>query len=538
MHYQNNKHSYPWNAYPQLIVELMKWANTDKKISPVLIANTATAVISLTSQSLVDVIPPYSSQPEPCSIYTITIAESGEGKTTVGKELWRSSTDFSTQMTLEYQALLSQYKQKYETWKTINDGLKSSLKQAAKKGHDTTSISKMIKDHANKIPEKPSHMRFMYNDTTPKAIIEGLSEYEYAILFSDEGDTFFTGYLKNKMGFMNKAWDGEPYSYSRVDGEHYEIRPRLTLSLMAQPKVFNKYLNNNGELSKGSGFMSRVLFSDISSLPDCNYERPNNCTFQDTLDLFHGRIRELQERQREKFYNNDNSKISLELADDAKKYIKDKAVELNERTLTGQEWDHIKDAVTKAYANILRIAALFHSFTTDETKIISKTEVENACNIIEWHLEQMSKLFYPISERFQLEQDVYDLSTWIKNRFNNPKGESVVQNPMTGVFEKVKICEYQPFPRKDILIDGPYRLRNAERLNIVLEQMVSIGLIMIIKYGNNGALHISPPPISNGYTPPRISTPLGVPWIPVCTRETATYRHGNYSKALAQWNEI
>lgn len=529
---------FPENAYPEEIRNLFSWGDTDKRISPVLIANTATAVIALSCQSLVDIIPPYSSQPEPCSIYTITIAESGEGKTTVGKELWRSSTDFSTQMTLEYQALLSQYKQKYETWKTINDGLKSRLKQAVKKGHDTTSIAEMIKDHVNKRPEKPSHMRFLYNDTTPKTIIEGLSEYEYAILFSDEGDTFFTGYLKNKMGFMNKAWDGEPYSYSRIDGEHYEIRPRLTLSLMAQPKVFNKYLNNNGELSKGSGFMSRVLFSDISSLPDCNYERPNNCTFQDALDLFHGRIRELQERQREKFYNNDNSKISLELADDAKKYIKDKVVELNARTLTGQEWDHIKDAVTKAYANILRIAALFHSFTTDETKFISKIEIENACAIIEWHLEQMNKLFYPISERYQLEQDVYDLTIWIKNRFNNPKGESIVLNRMSGLFEKVKICAFQPFPRKDILTDGPYRLRSAERLNFVLEQMVSIGLIMIIKYGNNGALHISPLPIADSHGTLWINTPLNAPWIPVCTRETATYRHGNYSKALAQWKEV
>ncbi|HIA7459425.1 TPA: DUF3987 domain-containing protein, partial [Escherichia coli] len=50
-----------------------------------LIFNTVLATLSLSCQSLVDVVHPHTNMPEPCSLYLLAIAEPGAGKTTINR---------------------------------------------------------------------------------------------------------------------------------------------------------------------------------------------------------------------------------------------------------------------------------------------------------------------------------------------------------------------------------------------------------------------------------------------------------------------
>ncbi|WCE58904.1 DUF3987 domain-containing protein [Escherichia coli] len=47
--------------------------------------NTVLATLSLSCQSLVDVVHPHTNMPEPCSLYLLAIAEPGAGKTTINR---------------------------------------------------------------------------------------------------------------------------------------------------------------------------------------------------------------------------------------------------------------------------------------------------------------------------------------------------------------------------------------------------------------------------------------------------------------------
>ncbi|WP_075202080.1 MULTISPECIES: YfjI family protein [Serratia] len=535
-----NKNSYPTDALPFVIRNLLPWSDTDKSISPILIANAALSAASLACQSLVNIIPPYSSDPEPCSLYHITLAESGEGKTTVSKQFMKPFNEFSSRMKNEYREQLSVYEQENDTWQTVHKGLKSNLKQAAKKGYDTGVIKNKIKEHFMHQPQKPLCMKLLYDDTTPKTLIEGLMEYPYVGLMPDEAITFFKGYVRNSFGLLNKAWDGETYHYSRADGEPCDFKPCLTLSLMAQPGVFDEYQKNTGQLSKGSGFMSRVLYSEITHSNVAAQHNINSANFDESMAVFSGRVRELLELQQDKFYSNNLSKTSLMLTEEAKTFLKAKVHDLQKKTLEGEEFEHVKDAVAKSHSNALRIAGNFHYFCSLSTNLISLNTISNAYRIVEWHLHQMSQLFYPTSKQYQFEQDVYDLSVWIKNRFNNPKGESLVLNAYTDNHERMKIRQGMPFPKNDILTSGPGRLRNSEIVEPVIEQLISLGLIAIIRYTPNGAQHISHPLVQTTSTPGysnfvyNDSVPM-VSIVSIIDKRHVSRRNGNYDKVISQW---
>lgn len=536
-----NQNNYPIDAFPSIVNNLYPWGSDDKYISPAIIGHVALSVMSLLSQSFVNVIPPYASEPEPCSIFCMTIAESGEGKTTVTKKLMKPFNDFSLKMEQEYKSLLEDYKQNDEIWMTINKGLKSSLKRAIKKGEDTTSIEEELKVHFKNRPQRPSHLKQFYENTTPKDLIEGLHNYPYATVFSDEAITFFNGFIRKAFGMFNKSWDGDPYRYSRPDEEFNEIRPYITLSLMAQPSVFMEYLNNHGKLFKDSGFASRFLYSEVSPSHNLQYVSADNSHFQESVNSFHARISELQNKLHEQFINKDWRKISLTLTEEAKSFLKAKKLELDKKTKQGGDLENTKDAVAKFGSNVIRLSGIFHHFNDEVTNEISLDTVSNACKIVEWHIQQMNQLFYPTSKKYRFEKDVYDLSVWIKNRFNNPKGEYLAINAYTGKAEKFKIGQNMPFSKNDILTSGPGRLRNTEMLTPVLEQLISMGLITIIKYLPNGAHYISPSLVPVAYNSTHYisgynSSVIANQVIIVSDKNNTKGKHGDYSKVWSHWN--
>lgn len=149
------------------------------------------------------------------------------------------------------------------------------------------------------------------------------------------------------------------------------------------------------------------------------------------------------------FLNNDKKKKILRLTDEAELLWRNKRTEVEGKIAEGFEWDHIKDIAAKSGSNALRIAAILKYFSKDNTDAIGDKTMKCALHIVDWYLNQASHLFYPMSERYQFEQDVRELYSWIKNRIIQNNGYS--------------------FPKNDLEKYGPNRLRRTEKLTPVLE---------------------------------------------------------------------
>ncbi len=451
--------AYPVDKFPPALRDVILGLHTEMQIPIELIGSVTLGAVSLACQSLIEVIQPHTNMPEPCSLYLMTIAESGEGKTTINKQIMKPLYDFSSEIIKEYEVNLDSYKSDYKIWEIKQQVCKNNFKTAIRKNYSGEFEENKIKENEKLKPKRPQRPTFIYEDTTLKALVEGLNEHPEAGFISDEAVTFFKSHLKNNPGLLNKAWDNEMFDFRRADGEFYNIKPRLTFSLMSQPNIFSDYLENNSKISRDSGFLSRFLFCKTNST--FNSSRNNNNS-QDSLSKYYARMDELINENKIQLQITNKNKKQLILSDNAKKLWQEYRSEIEIKTAIGGEWEHIKDIALKANSNLLRVAAVILYFHSDEHNYIGLETLKSSIGILDWYLFQASIIFYPMSERYQFEQDVRELFSWIKNRFS--------QN---GNFA---------FPKNDIIKYGPNRLRRLDKLTPVLNQLINQGIVSIVQF--------------------------------------------------------
>lgn len=478
---------FPSNSFPPVLRNIIATLHEETQIPKELIGNVVLAAASLACQSLINVESPYTKMPEQCSLYLMTIAESGEGKTTINKQIMKPFYDFSSIMTKDYEEKLTLYNHSYDIWKVKKQGLDTNLRQAIRKGYSGEIEEEAIKKLELSKPKKPRRPNFIYEDVTPKSLMEGLSEQPEACIISDEAITFFKGLLKNNPGLLNKSWDGESYYLVRARGEKYTAKPCLTISLMSQPGIFTDYILKHSATGRESGFLSRFLFSWVNStLGERNSGLAKNKWGND-LKLLHARINELLSEVKLNIEGNNKEKKILILSDEAISVWKEKCIEIENKMKSDGEWEHIRDIAAKSGANTLRIAAILQYFYTSESNVIGKDTMEFSCDIMNWYMMQASNIFYPFSERYQFEIDVRELRSWIKSKF-----------------EKNNWCA---FPKNEIEKYGPSRLRRLDKLTPVLNQLIIQQLIGVIQISPNKMLYISPLHQNGCYSlPPNCNT--------------------------------
>lgn len=468
---------YPVCAFPPVMQGVIDALYNETGIPAELIAGAVLAAASLACQAHIEVVPPHSSDPMHCALYLLTLAVSGEGKTSISKKVMKPFYRFSEQMKQQHDCLMKAHLRADNIWKIHQKALTSNLYTAIKKGSEGTEEERLLDEHAETRKQPPARLAMLYDDTTAKALLEGLSRYSEVGVVSDEAITFFKGYLKNNLGLLNKAWDGEIYEYRRPGGEEYDINACLTLALMVQPPVFENYLCNHGELSKGSGFLSRFLYINTISTLGRRRTNTDHVHSDEALNVFHRKINQLLDKQKARFYSNDSQKQTLRLSDDATFYWAEKQSELSRKIGPGQQLEHIGEIAAKAGANALRVAAVLTHIHSPESLCISKGVLQAAFQIVEWHLEEAERLFFPSSERNAFMKDVYEMFGWLKEKFHDSKG--------------------YPFRKNEVNRYGPNRLRDASKSQSVLEQLIALDLICFISLGRHSAVYIAMPSLEN-----------------------------------------
>ncbi|CAM3276458.1 hypothetical protein G837_03906 [Escherichia coli HVH 185 (4-2876639)] len=462
---------YPTDTLPPVLGNVIRSLHNSTGIPTELIGNVVLATVSLTCQSLVDVIQPHTDMPEPCSLYLMTVAESGEGKTTINKLVMKPCYEFAASLIQQYQTQNNDYKNQLNIWKIRQRVLEGNFRQAIKKRCSGKDEREEIHQHFLSRPQRPPYPNFIYEDTSLKALVEGLSDYPWAGMISDEAIIFFKSHLKNNPGLLSKAWDGEIIDFRRADGECYHFIPHLTFSLMPQPGVFSEYIRKNTVSARESGFLSRFLFV----CPDRNSAECLNTgtgAYTDyNLNVFHKRINELLDR-----HNNLNSgteirKKTLRLSDEAIADWQENHAVIQRMISPGGEWEHIRDIALKASANILRLSALFNYVHDDREDAIHSHSLKAVIYLVNWYLGQAEKLFYPMSERYQFENDVRRLYAYIFDKVNQNNG--------------------YPFPKNHLEKYGPHSLRRAEKLTPVLNQLIKQRLVCVIQIYPSRALYVA-----------------------------------------------
>lgn len=257
---------------------------------------------------------------------------------------------------------------------------------------------------------------------------------------------------------------------------------------MVQPEVFEEYLEQYGKRAISSGFLARFLFTETVSTIGQRRINLNQDNSRQALDNLFTHLNKFLKEQKEHFYDTSKSKKTLTLTEDAKKSFEEKVSQYQLNIAKNQCWEHIPEFVSKAGSQAIRIAAMFDCYSESD---ISEQWLNNAFTLTEWHLNQAGKYFYKLSAQYQLQQDVYLLFDWIKNRFINPAGLMKVTHIQTGQVTDVRLNPLQPFSKNELETHGPARLRRIERLTPALNQLIQLGVIVTICYPPQRALYIA-----------------------------------------------
>ncbi|EMM7793225.1 DUF3987 domain-containing protein [Klebsiella oxytoca] len=484
-----NPSHYPVDVFPDVLRDAIIALHEDTQFPVEMIGSTLLAATSLALQPLVEVISPYSTdKAEPCSLFLLTLADSGEGKGPIYEKIMAPFTAFMAEMQREYKEQLDIYKKDHATWSVISKGLNRSLMKASRDGEDCEAEASLFREHLDNEPVCPKPFEMLNNDNTPVGLIEQLDRYPYAGCFSSEAMTFFSGYLKDNLALLNQLWSDEDYSYNRKGRSILLSGCRLSILLMTQPSEFEHYVQRQGARDILNGFLARFLITGTISTRAQRKTNLNQERSEIALNKVFVFFNDFLEKQKAMYYDKSITPKVLRLSEEAKEVFKSRKEQHNVLTAKNQRWEHITKFISKAENQAIRIAALFNYYSESD---ISAVAVNDAFTLTEWHLNQAAHYFYESSESFQLKQDVYDLFIQIKKRFERQGGNIKFTDLQTGQFCICSRHPWQPFLRYEVTQYAPGRLRGNKKTEPAFNELINLGLIMTISYPPSSEIYVA-----------------------------------------------
>ncbi|HAV2163263.1 TPA: DUF3987 domain-containing protein [Enterobacter cloacae] len=451
---------FPVQVLPLIIRNAVYEVSQNTQAPLALVAASALGAISLASQNGIDVCR-FNHLRSPVSLFLLTLADSGERKSSVDKALMKPLYDLEEQKFIQYMRDYETWENNMQVFNTQQKALTSKLKSEIRRNKDSSATEAQLKALMENRPEEPVRYKLMFNDATPAAIKQFLCGQWRAIgITSDEAGTIFKGHTLNDLPFINKMWDGSTFSVERkCSPEQFIKDARVTLSAMLQPVIFRAYQESNGEMAKGIGFFARALLCQPDSTQ--GYRKITSpVTSTEHLPVFHQRLMEIITENM--IRHDENKRECLFFCPEAEQRMIEfyNKVE-SEMGMLGFLSD-FKDYASKVTENMARVAALLHYFEGSGGDI-SLIAVEAAIQIISWYVDEYVRLFSKQQESTLVGSEAHDLYCWIK--------EYCVRNTI-------------PYLRKNTILQyGPNRFRNRATVSELLSTLYSQRKIMAAKRG-------------------------------------------------------
>ncbi len=254
-------------------------------------AQSALSVASLAVQGFADI--ETLGGDAPCSLFCLTIAESGERKSSCDRLLMRGIRDHERAQGETFRAEFSEHEVAREIWAGRR---KRMMSEAA--GADKIKAASAEADLRALGPEPRPPLR--PNVTAQEPTFEGLLKL-YQIgrpalgLFSDEAGGFIGGHAMNRdnrlktISGLSQLWNGDTVNRIRSgDGASDYPGRRLAMHLMAQPVAARPLLAD--PQASGQGFLARFLITEPPSLIGTRLRRGHAPASDMTLAAFTARL--------------------------------------------------------------------------------------------------------------------------------------------------------------------------------------------------------------------------------------------------------
>jgi Protein of unknown function (DUF3987) len=360
--------------------------------SSALAAQAVLAVASLASQRLADVRLPYG-QTRPLSLYFVTIAASGDRKSTADNEALIPVRMYEKNLKREYETAHSAWRVRYAAWdaqrrKIEND---KSLDRPGREAELTVLGNAPIE------PMKPLL-------TAPEPTVEALAKHWPLLpgalgLFSPEGGQMTGGHgfgpdhrLKTA-ATLSTLWDGSGIRRLRAgDGITDLPGRRLALHLMVQPDVATAFLSD--PILRDQGLLSRLLVAAPESLSGKRIWREAAKDLDQPMRRYIAVVLGLLEHPA--LAANEMGNELTPRAIDLNAEAKAAWVAFHDRIEISMAQDGalecLRDVAGKAAENAARIAAVRTVVERPDTSTIESEAMTAGCELAAWYVAEALRL--------------------------------------------------------------------------------------------------------------------------------------------------
>jgi putative DNA primase/helicase len=469
---------YPLNALPPRIKAAVEEVAGFVKAPISLVASSALSILSTVGQAYADVARA-DRLTGPASLFMLTIADSGERKTTCDDFFARQLKDYE-----EVQADLAKpekqrYKAELDAWSAERDGILISIRKLSSKGQSVNSLRDRLERLEQEQPKQPRVPQLIHGDDTTESLAYSLAhEWPSVGILTSEAGTVLGGHamgtdsLMRNLSQKNVLWDGGDLRVGRRTSESFTVRgARLTMGLQVQEVTLRTFFDKSKGLARGSGWLARFLITWPRSTQGRRpYGDPPPGWPQ--LTAFNKRIAEILEMPVPIDNNGRLTPKMLTLGKEGKKAWTTFHDAIEEELSTGGGFSNVRDVASKTADNAARISALFHLFKHGNGGSISEECFDGASKIAAFHLNESRRFFGELALPPEL-ANALRLDAWL--------------------IDYCQRKETMIVPRREVQQFGPHgNLREKAVLGAALRELMAAHRVRITKDGRRTGIHVNP----------------------------------------------
>lgn len=463
--------AYPLDALPDAVrCAVQEVADFVKAPTP-LIATSALAALSLAIQAHTDVERAQKLS-GPCGLFLLTIADSGERKSTCDGFFTRAIRDYQEEQKEAAKPLIQAYKSDRDVWEARRSGLREKIKAQAKDGKPSTAQEAELRSLDDDEPTPPRVPRLIYGDATPEALTYALArQWPSGGVISSEAGSVFGGHgmssesVMRNLAALNQLWDGATLPVERRSSESFTVRgARLTMALQVQEATLRAFFANTKGLARGTGFLARFLVAWPQSTQGTRHFTEAPTDWQ-ALASFNNRLTVILNRSTPIDDDGGLTPAMLTLTPDAKAawIVFHDAIE--SELSNGGELYEVRDVASKTADNAARLAALFHVFS-GHVGPIDLDAMESAARVTMWHLIEaerfLKKMAMPSEVANPERLESWLLGYCLRKNTDNVATREVQQYGPSGLRDRATytdaVKELEELGRARLVQDGKKRL--------------------------------------------------------------------------------
>lgn len=408
-------------------------------------------------------------QSGPVSLMSLIVADSGERKSTVENLFLSSVREYQKKQLKSFVESKTLWDLETELWEAARLIKKKAHQREAKAERSTAGTIADLLAHENERPIRPRACKLLYEDGTIEALLHSMFlESRSAGLISSEGGGILDGRIISAMPKLNAIWSGDSITVDRKSADSYElVDPRLTVGLMVQPSLLEKFLKGRGQEARGSGLLARCLVVRPVSTQGTRHA-DSQTVATNSLEEYATRITDILGEYAPGLLDGSLLKRVVTFTPEAKSLLVAIGNGIEQQITSGGRFEGRGDHASKLTDNITRVAALIHCFELGHEAAIDTPILEAAISLCFMCSDHFAHVF-------NVEPEIVLDSRVVEQWFSLPN-----------------LAGRRYFKKNHILQFGPNRLRTKSRLAAALNNLEFLGRIRIIRSGKTAFVDTMP----------------------------------------------